>query len=161
VTITVEEVAELGIVGDEVSFTVGFDTTAGDAFKVTATNADKKFLQYTSIVSSGPTRKITVQQTGELPDGVTLKVTPAAPSGGQGTKGSEVGSITLNDYEGDGDAADVVTEIGSCYTGTTASDGVKLTYALTVENADVASLKTLAQTGYTITYTLTAGPGES
>jgi hypothetical protein len=159
VTITVDEVAELGIVGDDVSFTVGSDADPGDPFKVTPINQDAKYLQYTSIVDDGSTRKITVQQTDALPDGVTLKVTPAAPSGGQGDKGTQVGSaIDLGPTKDDG-AADVVTEIGSCYTGTEGTDGVQLTYELTVENDDVSSLKTLTETAYTITYTLTEGAG--
>ncbi len=158
VSITVNEVAELGIAGDEVSFTVGFDTTAGQPFKVTSTNEDAKYLQYTSIVDTGETRTITVQQTDDLPPGVTLKVTPTTAGGDkQGNVGTAAqNAITLNDIDG---ATNVVTDIGSCYTGTESSDGVKLTYTLTVENDDVSSLKTLAETGYTVTYTLTEGNG--
>lgn len=155
VTITVDEVAELDVEGTVATFEVGSDDDAGKPFKVNPTNEAANYLHYTSIVASDETRKITVKQTETLPAGVTLKVMPTAAGGNkQGDVGSVVESaITLNDAGET--AADVVTGIGSCYTGNAESDGVKLAYALTVEPNDVADLKTLTQTSYTVTYTLT------
>jgi len=157
VTITVNEVAMIRVYPsgiDEVSFTVGAPTTAGDAFVVTPTNDAAKWLQYTSIVPTAATykRKITVEKSsGTIPAFLTLTVTPAAPTGanGRGNRGTAGTQVTIS-----GTAQDLVTGIGSCYTGIAASHGVQLTYALTVDSGEEGDLYASSYSPV-IKYTLT------
>lgn len=108
------------------------------------------WVQYTFIVT-GATSHVDVQLTGavEVPAWLTLAVTAAAPAaGGAGTKGSG-GTRTLTIAAG---AQSLITAIGSCYTGTTAStDGSQLTYDLSI-NA-FGSAAPIGPLSYTVTYT--------
>jgi hypothetical protein len=154
VEITVSEVANLRIhEGTTVMAAIGSPETAGDSPLITYTNANTNYLQYTSIVADGATRKITGAITGAspVPNGLVLRVVPSSATGNKvGAVGSAVPTtVTLGTV-----AADIVTGIGSGYTGTAATDGVKLTYsvALTPEDLETAGTVTIE-----VTYTLTDG----
>ncbi|MFO7577198.1 MAG: hypothetical protein R6W66_05670 [Pelovirga sp.] len=149
ITILVEEVAVLGIVGSDPSFVVGAPTKGGDAFVVTSTNADTQYLQYSSIVNPTKERKITAKITlGTLPEGVTLQISPETATGGKmGEVGTAVGTISLNSI-----SQNIVTGIKSGYTGIETTDGVKLNYGLALAPG---SLSTTGATNVTVTYTLT------
>ena len=160
VTITVNEVAMIRVNGaNDVSFTIGAPTTDGDAFLVTPANADAKWLQYTSIVPTDSTYKRTIQVdlasgSGSIPAGTTLNVMPSAPAGvGKGNRGNQVGSAVAIS----GTAADVVTDVRSCYTGMAATGGVQLTYSLEINNGEEGLLYS-PTSAYTpvVRYTLTS-----
>ncbi|MBT4968184.1 MAG: hypothetical protein HN704_04940 [Bacteroidetes bacterium] len=98
-------------------------TTAGEAISGGQGTA---YVQISSIVASGLTRKITATVTG-VPTGTALSVSAVAPSGGNsgGTLGTGETAVSLVNSD---PAVDIVTGIGSCFTGVSATDGYTLTY---------------------------------
>jgi hypothetical protein len=118
------------------------------------TNSDI-WLNYSSIKSTAndPTRDITAAITsGVLPAGMALDVTAAADAGnGDGLMGSSAGAVTLT-----GSAQDVITGIGSAYTGDGVNNGHNLTYALSLAAAagSYAALDADDATTIQITYTI-------
>ncbi|MFO7577216.1 MAG: hypothetical protein R6W66_05760 [Pelovirga sp.] len=155
VTVTVEEVAILGIVGSDPSFVVGAPTTGGDAFVITETNADASYLQYSSIVNPGQVRKVTASTTTNLPGGVILEVTPTTADGGKvGAVGTAAASKII--FEGT-TAKNIVTGIGSGYTGTAPTDGVRLHYSLALTPESLVTTNLDGPANITVTYTLSEG----
>lgn len=159
ITINVEEVALIDLNNNAaITFTIGAPALAGDAFVVDPEEDASKWLWYTSIVAgSEESRKITVEidNSTNIPAGVLLYVealNDADPTGGCGELGSFVaGPIELNDTAGD--AEDIVTAIGSGYTGRVdGTDGVQLEYTL-----DIDGCEELFAGNYTVNvlYTLT------
>ena len=105
-----------------------------------------KLLQYTSLVASGVTRRITVEW-GALdaaPAGTSLKLEAVSVPAGCGTAGAQV---TVSST-----AQNLITGIGSCATGTGGS-GAALTYTFSID--DVPSLVVGDSETVTITFTLT------
>lgn len=156
VYINVSEVALINAVGTDPDFSIGAPLGArgGEAFAVTSSNADAMWLQYTSIVSNdGLTRKITAAIDGadDIPAGL-LKVTANTPTGTgrAGNLGAEFRSVVLTTTP-----ADIVTDIGSGYTGT-GDSGVQLIYALDLDDDNTAAALYAATYTVNVTYTLTA-----
>lgn len=154
VEITISEVANLRVYeGTTVEIGIEGPDSAGASPRIIYTNADSNYLQYSSIVLDGQTRKITGAITGAsgVPDGVVLRVTPATAAGYKvGAVGSAVGTaVTLS-----GTAQDIVTGIGSGYTGTADIDGVNLSYSVTLTPED---LKATGTATVEVTYTLADG----
>lgn len=128
---------------------------AGSPLDFTNATDNTIWLNYSSIVENNTTtRNVTAAiTTGTLPTGVTLSVTAAADAGaGDGTVGTTAGAVSLT-----GTAQNVVTGIGSCYTGNGASSGHNLTYtvALGAGAGSYATLFTDNNTTVTVTYTIT------
>ncbi len=124
-------------------------------FGAAATNATI-WMNYSSIVKGALTRKVSVQITnGEVPTGLKLTVLAGtASSDGAGTKGTANATATTILKAS---ATDIVTGIGSTYTGNGANKGRNLTYKLdyaTSETADYANLRFDSVGALTITYTL-------
>jgi hypothetical protein len=134
--------------GTAVGLTIVAPATSGAAPADVTNNS--QYMQYTVIRVGGTTYKITGRiSAGTIPGGVTLYVAAATPgAGGGGTKGTGAGEKSLS-----GTATDLVTGITSCYTGTTASDGSRLTYRLSV--TDWGTIASAASTALTVTYTIT------
>ena len=158
VVITIPEVALVDIetTGPNTSITLGpaAPTEAGDPINFTGQSNSVLWLNYSSIKSAAdPTRDITAAITsGTLPGGMQLDVTAAAYAGsGDGQTGSSAGPVTLS-----GAAQDVVTGIGSAYTGDGANNGHNLTYALSLSGAigSYAALDADDATTLQITYTI-------
>ncbi|MFZ5565061.1 MAG: hypothetical protein ACOZBW_13515 [Thermodesulfobacteriota bacterium] len=156
-TITINEVALIGL--DDTAaleWTIDAPTsgTPGDEFSVTDPADATKFLQYTSIVSSTTTRTITVEIDADLPTGLVIAIAPTDAS-----NCGDLGTSAAVDLTVTGSAEDLVTGIGSGYTGTTAdTDGVQLDFTLDYD----PDLCTIAgsifedeDTTVTLTYTLT------
>lgn len=95
--------------------------TAGEAISGGEGTA---YVQISSIVSDGHSRKITAS-VNNVPAGTTLDVTTAIPSNANygGTVGAGTNQVGLSAV-----AVDIVTGIGSCYTGVNGNDGYKLDY---------------------------------
>jgi len=159
ITITVSEIAELAIVGAEVSFTVGATApTAGAAPAIVATNASAKYLQYTSVVAAdGNTRSITVSRDSDLPAGLTLRLQVTLPGankkGTTGNNGDFSSAADLTALTGTA-TQNAVTAIGSGWTGTAATDGANLAYSLVITADSEEDLVPLLDP-VTVTYTLT------
>lgn len=154
VEITISEVANLRVYeGTAVVIGIEGPDSAGASPKISYVNADKNYLQYSSITVDGQTRKITGAITGAsgVPGGVVLRVTPATAAGYKvGAVGSAAGAaVTLS-----GTAQDIVTGIGSGYTGTAATDGVQLSYSIILTPEDLTATGTAT---VEVTYTLTDG----
>jgi len=99
-----------------------------------AINSDL-WLNYSSIVgaTSDASRTIDVKVgEGAIPDGLLLKVTASADNGsGDGKMGAPNAlPITLSNT-----AQEIITGIGSCYTGSPENNGHQLTYALELDGA--------------------------
>lgn len=124
---------------------------AGEAVDFTTATDNSLWLNYTSIISSEQSRNISVEMTGEtLPAGMNLNLSASAASDdGEGTPGSSVGVITLST-----NAETLVSGIGSVFTGTGEGKGHQLTYSLSMNNTNYATL--LADDyDLTVTYTIT------
>lgn len=113
------------------------------------------WINYSSIIGSTtePSRLVTAQITdGTVPAGTQLKVLAASASGsGDGTMGAPSAQVTLTSS-----AQNVITGIGSSYTGNGVNNGHNLSYSLNL----IASSGSYAQLDFdnsdtvTITYTL-------
>lgn len=107
------------------------------------------YLLYTSTVATGGTHRITVALGAPLPTGVRLQLQATAPAGNRvGTLGTPSPALFLNTT-----AQNLITGIGACYTGTSAGDGARLNYQLSVSNW--ASYKAFTATSITVTFTMT------
>jgi len=138
------EIAVLDVSGTAGNLLLVEPATGGDA--PAAVSDDTTYLQYTVVVISAATKKITAQiTTGSLPTGTLLKAT-TAPAGSQGTLQENI-SVTT------GDAAEVLTAISSCATGVDGTDGAKVTWTLSANT--VAEMVSTEAASITITYILT------
>lgn len=118
-----------------------------------AKNSDL-WINYSSIIGAKtlPQRNVTAAVTkGTIPDGVQLKVTAAADAGkGGGKLGTTAGQITLS-----GTAQNIITAVGSSYTGNGANAGHNLTYVLELDAANYSKLDFDQSNTVEVTYTLT------
>jgi hypothetical protein len=131
VTVTIPPVALLDIEASaSKDFTVAFTapTEAGDPIVAPTSGLNTKWLNYSSIVNasgSGMTRRVTVESMAAVPAGITIGVTAGTPTG-TGTPGASAGAVpTISNSP-----VDVITGIGSVYTGTGTGVGSQLTYAI-------------------------------
>ncbi|MFH1314710.1 MAG: hypothetical protein ABIJ00_16005 [Candidatus Eisenbacteria bacterium] len=109
---------------------------------------NSSYAQYTSILNSGTTRSLTAAWGGvdAAPAGCSLKLEVTSLTSGCGS--AVAGGITMT-----ASAQNIVTSIGSCATGTGATDGAQLAYTLSVDT--VASLDASDDQSATVTLTLT------
>lgn len=144
VTMTVNEIAVIDVTNQTVSLTITAPAQGGAA-PTNPTDAST-YLQYTSTVSTGTTRKITaaIGATDSAPAGTSLKLAATVPAG-MGIAASE---LTL-----DSTARDLVTGIGSVNTGTGSTDGAQLNYTLSI--VDMTQLVANENKTVTVTFTLT------
>lgn len=145
VTMGVNTICVLAVTGNPAALTVTAPAVGGATPSNPTDNTT--YAQYTSTVGAGTTRRLTAQWGGSdaAPAGCALRLT-AGPQGGN--RGVTAGQITLSSV-----AANIVTGIRSCATGTGAGVGAQLTYELAVTDAE--SLVAGASTTATITLTLT------
>ena len=132
VTVTIPPVALLDIeAAASKDFTVAFTapTEAGDPIVAPTTGLNTKWLNYSSILNAtGPgstSRKVTVESTSAVPAGITIGVTAGTPTG-TGTPGASAGPVATISTT----PADVITGIGSVYTGNGTGVGSQLSYAI-------------------------------
>lgn len=165
VQIDINEVALLRIVdgATDVAFTIDVadEATGGAEIEVITKENLTHYLQYTSIVTTETAkRKITVELAAEshsVPKGTILSITPADADNDSDAKGAlgeaVANAVTWGETEGvSTPAKDVVTAIGSGYTGQGDTDGAEIEYSLAID--DMAKL---FQATYTVKllYTLT------
>lgn len=120
---------------------------------ITPTTGDKTWVNYSSIVGPGLSNYITVHiSSGSLPADVLLSVFISDDIGaGAGNTGTSVGHITLSSYP-----QNIITNIGSCYTGQGVNKGHQLIYVW--ENPDSYNYSLNYENGKAIavTYTITS-----
>lgn len=151
VNVTVPEVALISIVGtdgNDVNLEFAELTEAGSWFtEVTSVGQDIKL----RLSSVKPTATRTVKVSASIPTGLILKVSAAANTGGKGKTGTPLADVNIT-----GTAANLITGIGSGYTGNSADNGFPLTYALSASDV-TAAVETLAAGNpkIEVTYTIT------
>lgn len=157
VTIQIPSVALLDLESSaSKNFTVGLlaPTEAGENL-VGASNSDL-WLNYTSVLGSAITaRKVTAEISSghDLLSGLKVAVATGAPAGGAG----DLGTNQNSPLELSQNPVDVITAIGSAYTGTGASLGHQLTYNVDATAVNFGALKQ-GDVIITITYTLVDEP---
>ena len=106
---------------------------AGEAVQSSKSDSTAR-IKISSVITTGTTTKLSAKVTaGSVPAGTTLKLRAQDPNTNfGGTKGTLVGSdVTLST----GSDADIITAIGSCFSGTGTDDGYKLKYTWGLDNA--------------------------
>ena len=156
-TIKIPEIALLDLEAPandtRVSLVGTHSTEAGDPVEFNATN-NSIWLNYSSIIGTDTKRNITVKITGgDLPSGLSLKVKAGSAdvSLGKGDFGTSTNTdLVLNKT----DDTEIISNVGSVYTGTGVDKGHNLTYSL----EQTGSYADLRHNGdgetLTITYTL-------
>ena len=124
---------------------------AGEAVDFSSATDNSLWLNYTSLVGTGAFNKVTVALATNSPSGSTITLTAAADAGnGGGTTGSaNVATV----YNLSTTASDIVSNIGSCYTGDGVNNGHNLTYSLVL--SDLSTLEAISGYSTTVTYTIT------
>ena len=155
-TISIPEVALLDLEAPSnntnVSLVGTHSSEAGEAVQFNATD-NSIWLNYSSIIGGSSKRNITAKiTTGTVPSGLSLKVQAGAAdtSLGNGDFGTPAtAAITLN-----GTDTEIISNVGSVYTGNGVNKGHNLTYSL-VQSGSYADLKhNGAGETLVITYTL-------
>src|SRR5690554_4011183 len=136
-----------------ITLTPSAPTEAGLGYDFSTATDNSLWLNYSSIVEKGKTRKITATLNNgqHLPKGLTLSVHAAvATNDGKGDKGKSTGSAVVLDHQ----SKEIINGIGSCYTGDGVSKGSNLSYNL---NFDESEYKFLVAENHnlTVTYTIT------
>ena len=129
-----------------VAITLSDPTDPGAEPDVAYSNNDN-YLNYTSVVASGAYHQIEASLSSTL-DGVNIRlsVTAASQYGNTGT--STASNLVL-----DGTSQQVIQNIGSCFTGTSGTDGAAVVYDITFDSANFGSLLAASPTR-DITYTI-------
>lgn len=154
----VPEVAMLDIYGSPVAaFTVVAPASAG--LKPTVTGVQHCTLNYTTIATEDSYYDIAVEVSDatvdEIPDGMLLNITSAAPNG-VGEPGNAVsGGANFTSLLSTGVSQWIVEDIDSCYTKQGSNQGAVLTYTATIP-ADDNNISSLYADTYAVSliYTL-------
>ncbi|MBT4968183.1 MAG: hypothetical protein HN704_04945 [Bacteroidetes bacterium] len=127
---------------------------AGESVAASVSNSDM-WIKITSVVPGNTHREIKAKIVGTVPPGTTLSILPtdATLTNSAGNLGDAVVSpITLTSTD-----QNIITNIGSCYTGTGSTDGYQLTYTWSLDNptANFGLLEANSGTSVTVYLTLT------
>lgn len=134
-----------------VQFSVGAPNTAGDQVHLQSVDQSSVWLNYSSVVSPNQKRKVTATVLGNIPEGIALKVkTGQNAQIGIGETGTSNGIIHLSN-----NPSDIISGIGSCYTGHGINKGQQLTYELEINNDQFYHNNELNDLRLSIVYTLT------
>ncbi len=141
---------ETSAASTDVELTPTHSGEAGDPLDFNNMTNDNLWLNYSSIKPSAlATRVITATMDIDVPSGMTLQLTAADPSTGFGDRGTAVVAFSPSTT-----GQNVITGIGSCYTGDGANFGVNLEYELDMDNNNYSDLIAGDQADITVTYTM-------
>ena len=129
-------------------------STPGAPISSSDSNSDM-WVKITSVVPGNTHRELKAHISGTIPAGTTLTLLPSAATttNSAGNLGTPISSpITLTTTP-----QNIVTLIGSCYTGTGATDGYQLTYTWSLDNpsSNFGLLEANASSSITVYLTLT------
>ncbi|KJF44498.1 hypothetical protein [Draconibacterium sediminis] len=126
--------------------------TAGQQIKTNKEEQSGIWINYSSVVRKNQKRKVTATVVGEIPEGMVLKVMASESRGeGKGKLGESLSWVALRNG-----SVDVISDIGSCYTGRGAQNGHLLTYKIELDDdADQYAKLKQSETSLQILYTLT------
>ena len=131
ITLVLPSIALMDIAPNNAVFNLNLaaPTEAGNSIINTTTNSTK-WINFTSAVAPGITRRITAQVSGTPPNGINLKLlTLNYAGGGAGALGNSSGTVYLT-----GTAQVLVNTIGGAYTGDGSNNGYNLNYSLEISN---------------------------
>lgn len=121
-------------------------TEAGSMVNNTASNSTK-WINFSSAVTPGQTRRISAQISGTMPNGLSILLNTGTYSGsGAGTLGTPVSLVSLT-----ASGQTIINGIGGAYTGNGGSNGYNLTFTLSISNYSQLRSQSSA---VTIIYTL-------
>ena len=130
--------------------------SAGNAVSSSVSSSAARVL-ISSVVSGTQTRTMSAKvTTGEVPAGTLLKLEALAPNvnfvGTAGTLGAEVTLNSETDMQ-------IISGIGTCYSGTSSDDGygLKYTCGIPASPEDYALIRASGGVSVTVTLTLSAG----
>lgn len=152
-TINIPEISLLDLEGStSITIAPSNPTEAGLGLDFSSAVNSNIWLNYTSIVATGKTRNVSVQiSSGSVPSGLSLKVTASNIVGnGQGVFGTPLSQVTLSALP-----QNIITGIGSAYTGNGTNNGHRLNYSLNLLSADSYSQIVQGNTTVNVTYTIT------
>jgi hypothetical protein len=153
VTISIPEVALLDLEGaSTITLAPTAPEEAGLGLSFASATDNSVWVNYSSVVGSGENRSVNAKISGTVPSGLQLKVSAGSYSGnGKGTTGTASGQIVLS-----GTDQELISSIGSGYTGNGTNNGHNLTYQLDLD-PDGENYQNLmhGDTEITVTYTLT------
>jgi len=150
----IPEVALVGLVSDngsDLMISAIAPTEAGNSIDDFNSDNNKIWINYSSIITNeNHRRKIIGMISGELPKGIRIKVQASEVLGfGKGSRGNPSGEVFLTN-----EPSDIITNIGSCYTGKGTNNGHVLTYKLEIDESEYSSLVNKNES-INIVYTLT------
>ncbi len=151
--VVIPEVAMLALQYDansNLQFAANVSNTAGDQIKLNSVDQSSVWLNYSSVVSPNQKRKVTATVLGDIPNGIVLKVKTQESSPGVGEIGTGNGTVLLSNSP-----ADIISGIGSCYTGSGAQKGQQLLYEMEVNNQQFYNNEEIHDISLSVVYTLT------
>ncbi len=154
VSLGLPEVALLATGGSGINLTLSAASSAGEAVEQSIADSSA-YVQFSSVISDASPRTLSAKYTGTMPAGTTLSAMVLAPnSNAVGTTGTLVATdVTISAVD-----ATLITDIGSCYSGTANDDGYRMRYTWGLDNpaANYADIRATAAANITVTLTLTA-----
>lgn len=153
--VDIREVALLALRYDgdgTIDFASATPNSAGQAINLASENESEIWVNYSSIVELNKKRKVTATVLGEIPEGIELKVKASEYQGsGKGILGRPADYVSLSNG-----SVDVISNIGSCYTGQGIQNGHMLTYTVELKKDHSAyDLLKQKKASLQIIYTLT------
>ncbi len=131
---------------NSINLTLTVPTEAGSIVSNTASD-NTKWINFSSAVTPGQTRRVSAQISGVMPNGLNLFLNTSTYSGsGAGTLGNRVSPITLT-----ASSQTIINGIGGAFTGNGSSNGYNLTFTLSI--GDYGQLRSQSST-VSIIYTL-------
>ncbi len=155
INISIPEVALIALQSegeDVINFMATAPDIAGQELQLQKSEQPGIWINYTSLVRANHKRKITATVQGEIPPGfeIVLKTSEGKGSG-KGQLGSPLDEVTLSNIP-----VDVITGIGTCYTGQGTKNGHLLNYSLELINGgDLYNKIYQTESTLQIIYTLT------
>ena len=151
IVFSIPSIALVGFAGSDTHITYVSDKGAEQI--ITPSTLDKTWINYSSIVDGNSTNSISVNLSSDnIPVEIRIKLDISPDAGaGAGTIGKPTGQITLTGYP-----QEIITGIGSCFTGRGTLKGHHLTYSwewLPPYDIDHSSIDNIE---ISVTYTLTS-----
>ena len=145
-TLQVSDICLVNVTGSPSTLSVSASELGGEDPALSID--DTTFVQYTSIATQGKSRLLTArwEDSSSAPSGCSLKLRATPDLGPQ--QGHSSGDIILSSSP-----QSILSEIGSCVTGTGVSQGARLRYSLVID--DISLLQAGESKSVTIILTLT------
>ena len=151
IVFTIPAIALVDFAGSDAHIT--FTSGNGAEQIITPSTLDKTWINYSSIVDGNSTNSISVNLSSDnIPVEIRIKLNISQDAGaGAGTIGKPNGQITLTGYP-----QEIITGIGSCYTGRGTLKGHQLTYSWEWLPPYDVDHSTIDNIEISVTYTLTS-----